>query len=126
MASLISRARARKHEAITALAAVATFAGLAATPATTSAAARHSSAANATRPAVGRTGAVRAELALLEQRARLDGRVPHASSITGTVLGAHGLPVAGACVTAVGSTGRVTTSATRSGAFTIGGLAAGS
>jgi Carboxypeptidase regulatory-like domain len=129
MASLIGRARARKHEAITALAAAATVAGLAAIPATASAAAaRHSSAADAAWPASGRTGLVQGGLALLEQRAmvRLHGQAPHASSITGTVLGAYGLPVAGACVTAVGRTGSSTASAAPSGAFTIAGLTAGS
>lgn len=125
MASLIGRARARKHEAITALATVATVAGLAATPATASAAAQHSSAANATQPAVGAPGQFGPSWRYWSsgQTARA-GSARELDNWDGS--GAYGRPVAGACVTAVGSTGRVTASARRSGTFTIGGLAAGS
>jgi hypothetical protein len=47
-------------------------------------------------------------------------------SITGTVLGADGLPLAGACVTAIGASRSVTTGTTPEGRFDITGLAAGS
>ncbi len=129
MTSLISALRTRRHEAITALAAVVTVAGLAAIPAMASAAAAHHSlAADAARPGAGRTESSRAGLALLAQRARvrLHEHVPQAGSITGTVLGAYGLPLAGACVSAVGRSGSGTASVAPSGAFTIPGLAAGS
>ena len=96
MTSLISALRTRRHEAITALAAVVTVAGLAAIPAMASAAAaRHSLAADAARPGAGRTESARAGLALLAQRARvrLHEHVPQAGSITGTVLGAYGYSI---------------------------------
>jgi Carboxypeptidase regulatory-like domain len=65
---------------------------------------------------------------MLEQRAKasLHRQVPHLSSITGTVLGPSGLPLAGACVTAYGQSGSVTATAGPSGTFTVAGLAAGS
>ncbi len=66
---------------------------------------------------------------MLEQRARaarLRGQRAHSSSITGTVVGAYGLPAAGACVTAISGSRSVTATAAPSGTFTIAGLDAGS
>jgi Carboxypeptidase regulatory-like domain len=103
-------------------------AGLAAIPAVASAAAAQPSSPSRAASAGRHAGPQPTALATLEQRARasLHGQVAHASAITGTVLGAFGLPVTGACVTAVGRSGSVTTSAASSGAFTIAGLRAGS
>jgi Carboxypeptidase regulatory-like domain len=94
-----------------------------------------SAAASATQP-----GSARATLAVLAQRARLAAyarATAHAKpgqasaarlsgSITGVVLGVDGQPVAGACVTAIGTSASVTALAARNGSFMLGGLAIGS
>ncbi len=131
MATVTSRARVARGRAQAALAAIAIAAGLAAIPAVaTAAAARPTAPSRAETTAAGHTVPQSTALAMLAERARtgrgLRSQVEHASSITGTVVGAYGLPVAGACVTAVGQAGSVTASVAPSGAFTIAGLAAGS
>ncbi len=67
-------------------------------------------------------------LAVLAQRARAAVRTTAARSggITGLVVGAGGLPVAGACVTAVGPDGSQTATAAPDGTFQLSGLQAGS
>ncbi len=58
--------------------------------------------------------------------AELTRPVGGSGSITGMVLGSGGLPVAGACVSAVGSSRSLTTTAAPDGRFTITGLTPGS
>ncbi len=53
-------------------------------------------------------------------------QVRGSGSITGVVLGPGGLPVAGACVSAVGSSRSLTTTAAPDGRFAVTGLAPGS
>ena len=128
MATVTSRARVARGRALAALAAIAMAAGLAAIPAVATAAVARSSSPSHGAPAATHTGPQLTALAMLEQRAKsvLHRQTLHASEITGTVLGAYGLPVPGACVTAFGRSGSVTASAAPSGEFTIAGLAAGS
>ena len=132
MATVMSRAHVARGRALAALAAVAMAAGLAAIPA---AGKRRGRLSHRRRPwrlplATAHSGSQLTALAMLEQRARaergLHAQVPRASSITGTVVGAYGLPVTGICVTAVGRSGSVTATAAPTGTFTIAGLAAGS
>jgi len=130
MATVMSRAHVARGRVLAALAAVAMAAGLASIPAVaTAATAKPSSPSLPASAGPVHSGSQLTALAMLEQRARaerdLHAQVPHASSITGTVLGAYGLPVTGACVTAVGRSGSVTATATPTGTFTIAGLAAG-
>jgi hypothetical protein len=54
------------------------------------------------------------------------GLAGRSGSITGTVLGANGVPLAGACVTAIAASRSVTTGTAPDGRFDITGLAAGS
>jgi Carboxypeptidase regulatory-like domain len=134
MAVVNYQAHAVGGRAIAILAAAATAVGVAAIPAVaTAAAVRPSSPSHAARSHAAsslavHTGSQLTALTMLEQRARarLHWHLPHASAITGTVVGAYGLPVTGLCVTAVSSSRSVTASASPSGAFTIAGLAAGS
>ncbi|MGO8959917.1 MAG: carboxypeptidase regulatory-like domain-containing protein [Streptosporangiaceae bacterium] len=125
MAAVTSRARAVRGRAFGALTVVALAAGLAALPAVASAApARAFSPSRTLNSAGGHSGP---ELtALARARAGLRGQARRTSAITGTVVGPYGLPVTGACVTAVGRARSVTASAAPSGAFTIAGLTAGS
>jgi Carboxypeptidase regulatory-like domain len=91
------------------------------TSASAASSASHDSPAK-TGPSAAQAGALR--LAALRQR-ELAAR-QHSGSITGLVAGANGLPLAGACVTAIGSGRSVTTGASPAGRFDITGLAAGS
>lgn len=110
-------------------------AGLLAIPALAGAASASALAATAGKPGPAavpagspRLAAAAGPLAIARARAEasLHPQVQHSSSITGTVLGAHGLPLAGACVTAYGRPGSITASAGTAGQFTIAGLAPGS
>jgi hypothetical protein len=130
-------AGARVRIAITALGAVLGL-GLAALPATVSAAvsgrtastAHTSSAAFAAGAKAGGPGAAQAAVTRLAQRAKLAARANAAAkvtgSISGTVLGAERQPIAGACVTAVSSSRSVTATAAPDGTFDLAGLAPGS
>ena len=131
MATVMGRARVARGRALAALAAIAMAAGLAAMPSVASAAAaRPTAPSRVETTAAGHAGPQSTALAMLEQRVRARfgqrSQALHAGLITGTVVGAYGLPVAGACVTAVGRSGSVTASAAPDGTFTISGLAAGS
>ncbi len=106
-------------------------AGLAGIPAAASAATvSPTSPAGVTSAAAGHAGPQSAGPATLAQLARSAlrqrGQARRAGFITGTVVGAYGLPVPGACVTALGRGGSVTAFAGPAGSFTIAGLAAGS
>jgi protocatechuate 3,4-dioxygenase beta subunit len=140
-----TRAAGRGRLAVTAVVAALGF-GLAAIPAAASAAvggpaasaargaaATGQTAASAAQRTAANPGTTRAALALLAQRARLATKLSGAEAaarktggITGTVLGADSQPLAGACVTAVGSSVSVTTTASPDGTFVLAGLAAGS
>src|SRR5258708_11390353 len=71
-------------------------------------------------------GPSRAELIMLERRARALRQAQAPGSITGRVLTPDGLPLTTACVTALGARGSVTTTATPSGKFVLSGLMPGS
>ncbi len=85
-------------------------------------------------------GPAQAALAVLEQRAKLAAYAKAAAharlagpsaarpsgTITGVVLGVDGRPVAGACVTAAGTSASVTALAAHDGSFALGSLAPGS
>ncbi len=106
-------------------------AGLAGIPAAASAAtASPSSPAGVTSAAAEHAAPQSTGPATLAQLARSGfrqrGQAQRTGVITGTVVGAYGLPVTGACVTAVGRAASVTAFAGPAGSFTIGGLAAGS
>jgi hypothetical protein len=135
-------AAARGKFALTALAAVLGL-GLSAVPAAASAAVSSpvSSAANSAAVArsaaagasQGKPGTTQAALAMLARRARLAAKLygvraaaRSTGTITGTMLGADSQPIAGACVTAVGSSVSVTATAAPDGTFVLAGLAPGS
>ena len=65
---------------------------------------------------------------MLRERAKLAAHAQPAQrgAITGTIVGGYGQPIAGACVTAIGSAGTVLAAAAPDGTFRLGGLASGS
>ncbi len=96
------------------------------------AAAASQAAATAGQRGAAHPGTTRAALTMLAERARLAAKLHDAAgaarktgAITGTVLGANSQPIAGACVTAVGSSVSVTATAAPGGTFVLAGLAPG-
>jgi hypothetical protein len=104
--------------------ATATAASTSAGAATASAAA---SAHAAVHPTTSRLSTLE-QLAMLRERAKLaaHGQPAQRGAITGTIVGVYGQPIAGACVTAIGSAGTVLAAAAPDGTFRLAGLAPGS
>ncbi len=65
---------------------------------------------------------------MLRERAKLAAHAQPAprGAITGRIVGSYGQPIAGACVTAIGSAGTVLAAAAPDGTFRLAGLASGS
>lgn len=96
-------------------------------PATRTAAAARTTAGQltASRPAPASRAGSPVQQALQQARQTATGHAG-AGTITGSVVGVGGLPVSGACVTAVGGGHSFTVRAEPDGHFTLGGLTAGS
>jgi hypothetical protein len=138
-----TKLRSRRPAVTVAAAAAVTLPLLAAVPSVAAQAASTPAGQHATAPAPAGTSSGQAEavaraLAAAASRAHLPatavamadrlggGLADRSGSITGTVLGADGVPVTGACVTAIGALRSVTTGTAANGRFDITGLAAGS